>query len=147
LGTKSISNTEHKTLSNKNHNKVLEVGPGVVPFELSTDFIGANEQITNYCNIDIDKTTFPFETNKFDFVYCRHVLEDIQNPDFALSEIIRVSKYGGYIETPSPLIEVTKNVDGSQLSKFYCGYIHHRYIIWSSIQKNEIYFYLNIVAY
>ena len=68
------------------------------------------------------------------------MLEDIQNPDFALNEITRVTKYGGYIETPSPLIEVTKNVDGSGFSNSYCGYIHHRYIVWSNIQKNEIYF-------
>ena len=124
----------------KHHKSVLEIGPGVVPFELATDFIGSNEKITNYINIDIDKEIFPFENNKFDFVYCRHVLEDIQNPDFALNEITRISKYGGYIETPSPLIEVTKNVDSSQFSNLYCGYIHHRYIVWSNIQKNEIYF-------
>lgn len=53
---------------------------------------------------------------------------------------MRVCKFGGYIETPSPLIEVTKNVDGNELSSNYCGYIHHRYIVWSNIQKNEIYF-------
>ena len=64
----------------------------------------------------------------------------IQNPDFALSEFFRVSKFGGYIETPSPLIEITKNVDANEQSYKYCGYIHHRYIVWSNIQKNEIYF-------
>lgn len=124
----------------KYYKKVLEIGPGILPFDLATDFIGTNEKIKNYCNIDIDKDIFPYKNNNFDFVYCRHVLEDIQNPDFALNEILRVSKYGGYIETPSPLIEVTKNVDNSPFSKFYCGYIHHRYIVWSNIQKNEIYF-------
>jgi hypothetical protein len=67
-------------------------------------------------------------------------MEDIQNPDFALKEISRVSKFGGYIETPSPLIEITKDVDAQSFSDKYCGYIHHRYIVWSSIEKNEIYF-------
>jgi len=124
----------------KEHKLVLEIGPGVEPFVLATDFIGCNEKITNYCDIDIDKDTFPYTNEKFDFIYCRHVLEDIQNPDFALNEIIRVTKYGGYIETPSPLIEVTKNVDSHISSNMYCGYIHHRYIVWSNIQKNEIYF-------
>ena len=57
-----------------------------------------------------------------------------------MKEIFRVSKYGGYIETPSPLIEITKDVDGIPISNLYCGYIHHRYIVWSSIEKNEIYF-------
>lgn len=56
-----------------------------------------------------------------------------------MKEIIRASK-GGYIETPSPLIEITKGVDDFNKSKNYAGYIHHRYIVWSDIEKNEIYF-------
>lgn len=122
------------------YSKVLEIGPGTVPFKFASDFIGCNETITNYIDIDIDNTKIPYADNLFDFIYCRHVLEDIQNPDFALNEILRVSKFGGYIETPSPLIEATKNVDGPLGADKYCGYIHHRYIVWSNIQKNEIYF-------
>jgi TPR repeat protein len=124
----------------KNYKHNLEIGPGKIPFKLATDFIGCNETITNYIDIDIDKDIFPQDNNSFDFIYCRHVLEDIQNPDFTLSEIFRVSKFGGYIETPSPLIEITKNVDGSKFAYKYCGYAHHRYIVWSNIQKNEVYF-------
>ena len=117
----------------------LEVGPGYVPFSLATHFIGSNENISEYTEVDIDCQSFPFESHFFDFIYCRHVLEDIQNPDFALKEMSRVSKCG-YIETPSPLIEITKDVDGPPFSHLYCGYIHHRYIVWSNIEKNEIYF-------
>ena len=130
---------ENMCLSN-NYVKILEVGPGFVPFSLATDFIGCNENIKNYIDIDIDKDKFPYEDNTFDFIYCRHVLEDIQNPDFALKEIFRISSGCGYIETPSPLIEITKNVDGMPNSSLYSGYIHHRYIVWSNIEKNEIYF-------
>lgn len=126
--------------STNNYVKNLEIGPGTVPFSLATDFIGCNENIVSYIDIDIDKQLFPFENDTFNFVYCRHVLEDIQNPDFAIEEIFRMTKGGGYIETPSPLIESTKGVDGSVYSGSYCGYIHHRYIVWSNIQKNEIYF-------
>jgi hypothetical protein len=54
--------------------------------------------------------------------------------------MFRVSKFGGYIETPSPLIEAMKDVDAYTGSDKYCGYMHHRYIVWSNIQKNEIYF-------
>lgn len=122
------------------HSKVLEIGPGGVPFKFASNFIGCNETITNYLDIDIDTTKIPHNDDYFDFTYCRHVMEDIQNPDFALREIFRVSKFGGYIETPSPLIEVTKNVDAPTYSDVYCGYMHHRYIVWSNIQKNEIYF-------
>ena len=130
---------ENYCLLNKFENN-LEIGPGIAPFKLATEFIGSNEKISKYIDIDIDCEVFPYNDKLFDFIYCRHVMEDIQNPDFALKEIFRVTKGGGYIETPSPLIEVTKNVDGTEISSKYCGYIHHRYIVWSSIEKNEIYF-------
>jgi hypothetical protein len=81
----------------------------------------------------------PFENGLIDFVYSRHTLEDIQNPDFCMNEIIRISN-SGYIETPSPLIEVTKGVDAPDKRINYAGYIYHRYIIWSNIEKCEIYF-------
>ena len=117
----------------------MEIGPGCIPFTLATKSIGFNEKISDFIELDIDTTLLPYENNELDFVYSRDVLEDIQNPDFAMKEIIRISK-SGYIETPSPLIEITKCVDGSQFSDKYGGYIHHRYIVWSDIQKNEIYF-------
>ena len=134
-----IKIVENICLTNK-YQKNLEIGPGIVPFLLATDFIGSNENIKNYIDIDIDNQLFPYKDNEIDFVYCRHVLEDIQNPDFALQEIFRVTKDGGYIETPSPLIEITKDVDANNLSNIYCGYVHHRYIVWSDIEKCEIYF-------
>lgn len=140
-----IKMIEQVCVHNK-HKRILEIGPGMVPFHLATDWIGSNEKITNYIDIDIDKEKIPYDINHFDFVYCRHVLEDIQNPDFVLKEIIRVSKYGGYMETPSPLIEITKDVDSSALSNMYSGYIHHRYIVWSNIQKMRSIFCQNMAV-
>jgi hypothetical protein len=66
-------------------------------------------------------------------------LEDIQNPDFVMREIIRVAN-SGYIETPSPMVEITKGVDAFVLTEHYAGYIHHRYIVWGDIEKCEIHF-------
>jgi len=96
---------------------------------------------------DIDTDKFNESYKSVDFIHARHILEDIQNPNFAMSEIIRCCK-SGYIETPSPLIEVTKGVDGCNKCHLYGGYIHHRYIIWSDIEKCEIFFlpkYNNII--
>jgi hypothetical protein len=121
----------------KDLNNVLEIGPGVVPFPLATVSIGYNEKIKEFKTVDIDTTRFPFEDNQFSFSYCRHVLEDIQNPDFAINEIFRTSR-SGYIETPSPLVEITKGVDTGTMGVSYCGYIHHRYIIWSYL--DTVYF-------
>lgn len=122
-----------------NYKNILEIGAGYIPFSLANKSIGFNEKISDFIELDIDTTLLPYENNELDFVYSRHVLEDIQSPDFALSEIFRVSK-SGYIETPSPLIEITKGIDSGSNSYKYGGYIHHRYIVWSDIQKNEIYF-------
>jgi len=136
----NVNKTVECYCKKNNYKNILEIGPGDVPFSLSTTSIGYSESIKNYIELDIDTNKLPFENKSFDFVYSRHTLEDIQSPDFAMSEIIRVSN-SGYIETPSPLIEVTKGIDNFQpYSDNYAGYIHHRYLIWSDIEKCEIYF-------
>lgn len=125
---------KHYNLSN-----ILEIGPGIVPFPLANLFIGKNEKVNYYIDLDLDTEKLPFHDNHFDFVYCRHVLEDIQNPDFLLNEILRTSK-NGYFETPSPLVELTKGIDTELVnSMHYIGYMHHRYIIWTDIEENTIY--------
>ena len=136
-----------KFCNNNNYKNILEIGPGKCKFPLSNKFVGYNEIIDNYLSIDIDEETLPFNNKEFDFIYSRHTLEDIQNPNFAMNEIIRCCK-SGYIETPSPLIEITKGVCGHYGNEKYAGYLHHRYIIWSDIEKCEIYFlpkYSNII--
>lgn len=126
--------------------KILDIGPGRIPFKGSTHLIDINDWGIEYevIKIDIDKDKIPFEDNFFDFVYCRHVLEDIQNPDFAYKEIVRVSK-AFYIETPSPFVEITRGVDAESLYSFYNnnlyrGYIHHKHIVTVDKNTNEIIF-------
>lgn len=128
-----ISSCLEKKLEN-----ILEIGPGSIPFPLAKTFIGYNERVKDFIDVDLDKQKIPFANKEFDFTYCRHVLEDIQKPDDALSEIIRVSKHF-FIETPSPLVEITKGVDSRSYSNLYTGYIHHRFIIWSDFEKETVY--------
>jgi len=118
-------------------NNILEIGPGTKPFPLATIFIGSNEKIREYINIDIDEENIPFNDNTFDFLYIRHVLEDIQSPNRALNEIFRVSK-SGYFEIPSIMVELTKNVSNDLGSHLFIGYPHHRYIICPDIEENVI---------
>lgn len=115
--------------------KVLEIGPGFTKFPLATHFVDHidNKNLSNLTIMDITKDKLPFNDDEFDFVYCRHVLEDINDPQFVIKELIRVSKVI-YIETPSPLAEVTRHVDGA--SPHYRGYIHHRSLIW--VHNNSI---------
>ena len=65
-----------------------------------------------------------FEDNEFDFVICSHVLEDIRDPLFVCSQMIRIGK-AGYIETPSRFRECAK-VDSSDPVS---GWEHHRWIV------------------
>lgn len=111
--------------------KVLEIGPGYVPFPRATAFVDYKPQLPvppeNTVSVDVNMTALPFPDKSFDFIYCRHVLEDMYNPFFLLKEMERVGKQG-YIETPSPIAELCRGVDGS--SPPFRGYHHHSFIIW-----------------
>lgn len=72
-----------------------------------------------------DKTPWPFEDKFFDFSICSHTLEDIRDPLFVCSELIRVSKMG-YIEVPSRVYETCRGIEpGSDI----VGLSHHRWLI------------------
>src|SRR3989344_4141571 len=79
------------------------------------------------------KKKLPFRDNQFNFVICSHILEDIRDPIWLCSEIIRIGKVG-YIEVPSVNVELTKGI----MSKDYAGYYHHRWIV--EIKGNKIIF-------
>jgi hypothetical protein len=129
------------------YNKILDIGPGYLPFTKATHFIDHLPDPSgkhNYIKLDINQDKFPFNNQYFDFCFSRHTFEDIYNPYNAFHEMTRLSN-SGYIETPSPLIEILKNVDaGSNENKSnkieYCGYHHHRYIVWSDLSNNTLYF-------
>ncbi len=74
--------------------------------------------------LDLSTDRLPFNDGEVDFVYCRHTLEDLTNPEHLLREIKRVAR-AGWLEIPSPCAELTRGVDawGSHL-----GYCHHRWV-------------------
>ncbi|WP_448526992.1 methyltransferase domain-containing protein [Parathermosynechococcus lividus] len=110
---------------------VVEIGPGVTPFELATEFIDwlPNPSLAGFKvhALDLNCESLPYADNSIDFIYCRHVVEDLYNPFWLCKEMSRVAK-AGYIETPSPISECAKGVDGG--SPPYRGYIHHHYLVW-----------------
>lgn len=113
--------------------RVLEIGPGSVPFPLANVRVDVQapppSSEIQVIPMDVDKDLYLNDTDDFIYGYARHVFEDLQNPDFAFREMTRVCQ-NGYIETPSPLIECLKNVDCFH-NVSYRGYVHHRYIIWT----------------
>jgi hypothetical protein len=116
---------------------VVEIGPGDRPFARANAFVDWafcrgngnqwREPPEGYIECDVSTQPLPFKDGEVDFLYCRHVLEDLENPEFFLQEVRRVAK-GGYIETPSPLTEMTKGIDAGNPP--YRGYHHHHSIVW-----------------
>lgn len=67
---------------------------------------------------------WPFKDKQFDYSFCSHLLEDIRDPIWVCSELIRVSK-AGYIEIPSRLYETTFGIEARDLA----GASHHRWLV------------------
>jgi hypothetical protein len=126
------------------NDRVLDIGPGHCPFpraDVGVDFLGEDKLNAIWDQLKVKHRTpeivqsdfalnpLPFADKEFDFIYCRHTLEDLANPDLLLREMSRVGM-AGYIETPSPMAELTHGVDGYADSHVYRGYLHHRWCIW-----------------
>ena len=91
-------------------NKVLDIGSGGYPFPYATVLTDRflEKSPSRFEALVRDNRPFllsdihelPFRTKGFDFVYCAHVLEVVDNPLQACAEIMRVGKRG-FIETPT----------------------------------------------
>ena len=67
---------------------------------------------------------WPFQDRQFDFVICSNTLEDIRDPLWVCSELMRVGKRG-YIEVPSRAWETTLGHE----RRGQAGLSHHRWLI------------------
>lgn len=112
--------------------RVLEIGPGHNPFWRADEFVDFVDvpgiPPSRMHKLDIATQPLPFADKSFDYVVCRHTLEDMYNPFPVMREMSRVAR-AGYIETPSPIAELCRGVDGGGAK--YCGYHHHRFIAWN----------------
>ncbi|MCL6606406.1 MAG: class I SAM-dependent methyltransferase [Paenibacillus sp.] len=98
--------------------KVLDIGSGGYPFPMATHLADLYEGETSHRHeplikdgrplIICDICDLPFEDKEFDFIYCSHVLEHVEDPGKACEEIMRVGKRG-YIETPTRMSDITLN--------------------------------------
>ncbi|HVZ66635.1 MAG TPA: class I SAM-dependent methyltransferase [Patescibacteria group bacterium] len=57
--------------------------------------------------VDANVVKMPFKDKVFDFSFCCHLLEHVDDPAAAIKEITRVSK-AGYIEIPNGIIETVQ---------------------------------------
>jgi hypothetical protein len=123
--------------------KVLELGPGEHPLPKATHFCGwsdkEKEKFDNYKVVDFSKDKFPYADKEFDFVYARHVLEDLYDPFNCMDEMSRIAK-NGFIECPSPIAEVCR--DAENWKDFVTddlklrGFLHHHYVVWNDGRLN-----------
>ena len=124
--------------------RVLDVGCGCAPFpraDVSIDRYAREnlEKLWDDCKVehrpkklvqhDFSHAPMPFKEKEFDFVYCRHTLEDMLDPFLLMGDMQRVGK-AGYIETPSPFSELSRGIDGFKNSYLWRGYYHHRFFVW-----------------
>lgn len=112
--------------------RVLEIGPGTAPFpraDVAVDFAPPAGGDIERCivRVDLSRQRLPFRDRCFDFVYCRHVIEDMASSTLLLDEMNRVGR-SGYVETPSPVAELARGVDAGAAP--WRGYHHHRQIVW-----------------
>ena len=138
-----LKENEIKILKNlKPIDKVLDIGGWDKPFNRANYVLdihpfetrgfhgsqGGNKEFFNkkkWIIHDVNsKYRLPFRDNQFDFVICSHILEDIRDPIWLCSEIMRIGK-AGYIEVPSLKVELTKGV----MDRSYAGYYHHRWLV------------------
>jgi ubiquinone/menaquinone biosynthesis C-methylase UbiE len=90
--------------------QVLDIGSGGNPFPYATVLVDRYPDRSNHRTDDLetggkpfviaDIDRLPFSDQAFDYVYCSHVLEHVDDPIAACREIMRVGKRG-YIETPT----------------------------------------------
>ncbi|MBM3546234.1 MAG: class I SAM-dependent methyltransferase [Alphaproteobacteria bacterium] len=119
---------------------ILDVGPGaqVSLFPRAThavDFTPHSFPGVESAVADFRRDRLPYGDKSFDFVYCRHVVEDLDDPLHLCREMMRVGRRG-YIETPSPLAEVCRGIDGGNPP--WRGYYHHRHFVYSVPGSNRL---------
>jgi Methyltransferase domain len=66
---------------------------------------------------------WPFADDQFDFAVCAHTLEDVRDPVWVCSELVRVAR-AGYVEVPSRLEEQAWGLGGE-----WTGWSHHHWLV------------------
>ena len=103
---KRTSITQVNSILKKNKDwKILDIGCGFRPNE-NANVIGDIKDFSNYYKdktfVQIKGKILPFKDKEFDFVIASHVIEHVEDFEFFVKELERISSKG-YIELPSRL--------------------------------------------
>ena len=112
-------------------NKLIinNVGEELEGIENSKEAIALGKKLFPKAKIKLGSVyDLPYETNYFDLVLCTEVLEHLENPQKALSEIIRVSKKYIILSVPNePFFRLANFLAGKYIKSFgnSPGHINH----------------------
>ena len=98
-------NFVNNILSKNSNWKILDIGCGYKPNKYASVIADIQDFSTIYKGkifIKIDNKKLPFKDKEFDFVIASHVIEHVEDLEFFLKELERISSKG-YIELPSRL--------------------------------------------
>jgi len=122
----------------KEGQKIADIGCGSDPFPYATTVVDLYTGPTNHRQTHLqtagkefiiaDIQDLPFSEKSFDFVYCSHVLEHVEDPMKACRELMRIGKRG-YIEVPS-LTTDTLFAWAKGMHKWFCMVIARRIIFF-----------------
>lgn len=101
--------------------RVLDIGSGGWPFKNATHLadLFPNETSHRKEQLALDDRPFdvvdiqslPYDDHAFDFVFCSHVLEHLDNPGKAIRELNRIAPRG-YVEVPTRTSDIMFNFTG-----------------------------------
>ena len=92
-------------LKNNTSWNVLDIGCGYKPHDSATVICDVQDFSKLYKDkkfVKLNEKSLPFKDQEFDFVIASHVLEHVEDPQFFIKELERVSAKG-YIELPTIL--------------------------------------------
>ncbi|MDC0248260.1 class I SAM-dependent methyltransferase, partial [Pelagibacteraceae bacterium] len=95
----------NNTLSKNPNWKILDIGCGYRANKFATvisDIQDLSDYYKNRKFIRVTDKKLPFKNNEFDFVIASHVIEHVEDFEFFIKELERISNKG-YIELPSRL--------------------------------------------
>ena len=94
-----------KILAENKEWKVLDIGCGYSANKYASTICDVQDLSNFYKDkkfIKLEDKKLPFKDNEFDFVIASHVMEHVQDIDYFIKELERISKKG-YIEVPTKL--------------------------------------------
>jgi len=129
--------------------KVLDIGSGNMPFPYATHLADIALTNDNYGRAGApfkyqdDKPVYEckiekllFGDKEFDFIYCSHVLEHVNNPERACDELMRVGKRG-YIEMPTRGKDLFFDYAKISNHKWAVEYVHSK-LVFTEYTNEEI---------